>query len=788
MKDIFISHRRDEKGNWLARNLYDYLERDGFSVFLDWESLEEGPFPEQLEAAVRAATDVIVVLPPHALDRCKDEGDWVRKEIELSLENKKNIIPVIMEGFEWSSASVPATMSGLSAFVEHQGRTASMEYYDGFINRLLKMLHSKRVRPSGYHGSPIRDIAAPELPVNGYIENRQDYENIAARFERGDNPVFITGMGGLGKSQLARHFARKYHQEHPSELFYWVTFHESLEQTLCEIPMKGMEKDGSAESYEIRYEQLAKLSDNIVLIIDNADLESSEHLFRQINACRLRQLPIRVIITTRLEIQDDGAVAVSLLSEDYLVDFMRRELEKAKRMDIPDDALLDIVKMCERHPLTLEIIAKTLATTIPELSVDAIMNCFATCDDSEADPISIQYGDGREQARIFGHLSGIFELAGFDGAYMRLLNFMSLLPVDGIDIKALLKICADEPDTKTILKDLIARGWIYSNLRSARLHPIVCAVVKHQREISWEDFAPCFFRMKELTENREEYVPSWNAAIAKIIENILVFDESIVAVIPEEMRAPLCCTRGRALLNIGRPIRAEEALRDGIDMAEDSDYATQLDLLSYIGIACGKQERPADAYEWHVRYKELAVSRNDAWNIVIACRNLGISLGKLKTLERNDRHNQALVQIEEGLRAISGFSGKKADLERATLHLCRGVSLRELGRTDEALREHRETERIRRRILGPKGFDTASAIGEQGDDCFAGGKIKEAAERYESALAIKQAIYPNGHISCLKLLKKLVQCYTQLDDSLKMNHCVQLLGEMQRMLEAQSEE
>lgn len=98
--DIFISYRR-EGGAEMADSIYQRLQNAGYSVFLDLEQLKSGKFNEQLLSVIDSCTDFIIVLPPNALDRCSDVDDWVRREVEHAIKKNKNIIPVMLRGFEW---------------------------------------------------------------------------------------------------------------------------------------------------------------------------------------------------------------------------------------------------------------------------------------------------------------------------------------------------------------------------------------------------------------------------------------------------------------------------------------------------------------------------------------------------------------------------------------------------------------------------------------------------------------------------------------------------------------
>ncbi len=78
--DVFISYRRDG-GEEAARLIRNSLKERGYRVFLDTESLRSGQFDKELYRVIEEAKDVVVILPPNGLDRCSNEGDWLRLEI-----------------------------------------------------------------------------------------------------------------------------------------------------------------------------------------------------------------------------------------------------------------------------------------------------------------------------------------------------------------------------------------------------------------------------------------------------------------------------------------------------------------------------------------------------------------------------------------------------------------------------------------------------------------------------------------------------------------------------------
>lgn len=91
--DIFISYRRTT-GAQYARIIQLMLAQRGYKVFLDYDELKDGVFGKRIKAAINEAPVFILMLSKGALERCSQEGDWVREEILLAMQEGKKIIPI----------------------------------------------------------------------------------------------------------------------------------------------------------------------------------------------------------------------------------------------------------------------------------------------------------------------------------------------------------------------------------------------------------------------------------------------------------------------------------------------------------------------------------------------------------------------------------------------------------------------------------------------------------------------------------------------------------------------
>ena len=139
--DVFISYRRDG-GDMAAMYFYRALKDRGYRVFYDLEVLRSGKFDDALLRSIHACTDFVLILSPHALDRCIDPNDWVRAEIAEALRLGKNIIPIMLKDFTFPDY-LPEDIDD----VRYQnGLTSTPEYFNESISRVCsRYLLSKPV-------------------------------------------------------------------------------------------------------------------------------------------------------------------------------------------------------------------------------------------------------------------------------------------------------------------------------------------------------------------------------------------------------------------------------------------------------------------------------------------------------------------------------------------------------------------------------------------------------------------------------------------------------------------
>ena len=141
--DIFISYRR-EGGAELAQLLRKTLHERGYRIFVDVHDMPSGRFDESILDAIFHCRDVIVLLTPGSLERCKQKGDWFRTEIAAAFECGRNIVPLRANGFHMPEAA--ALPNEIAPLRFQQSVSYSHEHSDAAIDHLCRLLNARPKR------------------------------------------------------------------------------------------------------------------------------------------------------------------------------------------------------------------------------------------------------------------------------------------------------------------------------------------------------------------------------------------------------------------------------------------------------------------------------------------------------------------------------------------------------------------------------------------------------------------------------------------------------------------
>src|SRR5215472_4681336 len=134
-KTVFISYRRTNIPWALA--IFQNLTSNGYDVFFDYNGIASGDFESVILGNITARAHFLVLLTPSALERCNETGDWLRREIETALDTHRNIVPLMLEGFDFGTPAISNQLTGkLADLKRYNALSIPADYFLEAMGRL----------------------------------------------------------------------------------------------------------------------------------------------------------------------------------------------------------------------------------------------------------------------------------------------------------------------------------------------------------------------------------------------------------------------------------------------------------------------------------------------------------------------------------------------------------------------------------------------------------------------------------------------------------------------------
>lgn len=274
--------------------------------------------------------------------------------------------------------------------------------------------------------------------------------------------VFLSGIGGIGKTEIAKKYAQLYKYDYDSVTF--AVYHGNLRSMFCdEVWINHVEREDeeTEESYFRRKMDIIKsvATSKDLIIVDNFDVDMDDFL-EEVLAC-----PCKFIFTTRKDFRDFNYPQINI---DKIKNFeeileLFYTYNDLKYDDEKQHAIRKILKKVDCHTMTVELIAKYLRNS-EEDPGDLLVRFKEQEGITNTEEINVkQRKDHRLRTEsVNNHLSILFDVFGFDDLEQEVISSLALF--SGIRIKRYIfvKICK-LPQIEKGLEKLIKDGWIEYN-------------------------------------------------------------------------------------------------------------------------------------------------------------------------------------------------------------------------------------------------------------------------------------------------------------------------------------
>lgn len=330
------------------------------------------------------------------------------------------------------------------------------------------------------------DVGKPYLvssnpnPLPLFVGRNCELQTIADAL-RTSNMVFLHGIGGIGKSEIAREYAFRHHHKEYDVVLFGI-YEQSLALMFANagfvtnLPQMSGEK---REEYGLR--QLSKLrdlcSDRVLLMIDNMDVSTDPHL------SEVAALPCKTIITSREDHWESGYAQIEVEPfADYteiLALFSKNYRFRIKSED--NDAVQKLIEYVDRHTMAIELLAKQMSAS--RLSPADMLSRLTEEGLKSVGKETIGSSKDRSPVRqnAYGHIKVLFNCAKLSQEQISILQCLSLVPLSGIEAEMFKDWCG-LPDYEEIDK-LELSGWIRQSTQGVdqiALHPLIAEIVQEQ--------------------------------------------------------------------------------------------------------------------------------------------------------------------------------------------------------------------------------------------------------------------------------------------------------------------
>ncbi|MGN0502332.1 MAG: tetratricopeptide repeat protein [Ruminococcus sp.] len=454
-----------------------------------------------------------------------------------------------------------------------------------------------------------------------------------------DGYVFVKGMGGLGKSELAKMYVKEYgSQFHTLQFCKYV---DSLKSLVASIPISGI----NDEDYK-NLDELAKAKNkilhqcdaNTLIIVDNFNVTYDKFLREFLPS---DNNGFKVIFTTRCmpaaDYYADKVLKLAPLSLENCkaLFYMHCGIERTLATD---DLLEEQINEIQFNTLLLILIAKTVRRT--KMQISEILEKLR---EQELDSVNVKvfyeydYSDDEIEVynKINSHLNAVFNISGLTYAEQEVLLNMTLISAYGIEEDEFISASNSKLVTIEIIENLINQGWLENRDTLISMHSIVSDVVS-EKGIEKLD---CYYSLAEYLENSCDVEEDFHIselqkalATAKQLERRYKTEDEMSVVVINFLL-------GNIYMAIYRPKNAKACLKKALLIAErEQDYEDLPCLYNKLGDYESKFGTKSKAIDYYKRAVAAANETEGEFHDEM-CNSI---LGLAQCYEENNEKDKAL--------------------------------------------------------------------------------------------------------------------------------------------------
>lgn len=372
----------------------------------------------------------------------------------------------------------------------------------------------------------IEQLSAPRFPLaenlsspETFIPHSRDNELKAIRkqMDSGVRPIFLYGLGGLGKTEAARALLWQCKKDGMRVAFF--NYEQSVRDTILNLAFTNYKYTPSKPSLTLEQQEeeqyheklmlLAAMGQNSVVVMDNFD--SNSQTFDDLRREPAYQDLIalggpHLIITTRFTPKANPPVEIKPLPKELLLKMMLNIMDE-KDNSPSVDTLLNIIEAVQGHTLTCYLIGNALSDPLGDLTAQDVLDALKQYDlHSLTEDVTSDKDRKYTTETIYGHLKILFNMCGMTDTYRAALCHTLLLPQKGLDVKLFRQ--GESKEEQSALRSLIAHGWVQctcskENIHLLTIHPLIRDLILNEMKPQEKDIVSYSNRLWERYDPRD---------------------------------------------------------------------------------------------------------------------------------------------------------------------------------------------------------------------------------------------------------------------------------------------
>lgn len=455
-------------------------------------------------------------------------SEEVPKEVSIALAKHKTIIPFVidecdLEGdLEYDLLTVQR-VDGTKPTLEDRVEDLARQIYTA-LGRSFQSEQGTTVFSSAEQLMSTPSV----IPKNIFYGREEVLEEIHTNFAEGERVQFLRGIGGIGKTQIAKQYAKRYKNDFDTIIY--ATYNGSLKElfitdtpfeirpSLSRLTLSNGEKETDDVFFERKLEKFKKLANERTLIIlDNFDTEGDADLEAFLDG------NYRLLITTRFDysrlyptIHIEPLESMDSLIRIFMANYDGYDVDE----DDPD--LVTLIELINRHTYTVELLAQHM-----ENSGQTAEEMVAALKSEGISSLSEKVAEKSGQTQVaYENLLKMFKVFNLSEEERQVLMYLSLMPLSGVSVREF-REWADLDSTK-LIRNLENRSWLVKNSGGIALHPIIKEVIRHEIPANTENCAEFLTRFLEsIVESK-----SWHYSMAEK-EMFATIAEGLLQAFPE---------------------------------------------------------------------------------------------------------------------------------------------------------------------------------------------------------------------------------------------------------------